>query len=161
MAQSAWKEVTSTTIKNYFEKCGFYKEAENLFGDDEYLEIETHVKEIGLKCLPQIKLILTLNLHDVDLRMKAREECIDHTINPTNDPLPISSDENSSDVSEDASAVSIGVTQSLALIDQLSRSTVLENDDVLVLELVKKCYKTRYAQTLKAIRRNMCTTGNA
>ena len=54
-------------------------------------------------------------------------------LQPTNDPLPVSSDEESSDKSEDPSAVTIGVAQSLALIDQLSRSTALDNDDVLAL----------------------------
>ena len=45
-SQSAWKEVTSTTIKICFEKCGFYKDVDDLIEVDEDLKFQTIVKEL-------------------------------------------------------------------------------------------------------------------
>ena len=45
-AQEAWKEVTGTTIKNCFEKCGIIKNDDLMEIEEEDLEFEALVQEL-------------------------------------------------------------------------------------------------------------------
>ena len=45
-AQEAWKEVTGTTIKNCFEKCGIMKNDDLMEIKEEDLEFEAPVQEL-------------------------------------------------------------------------------------------------------------------
>ena len=84
--QDAWKEVTNSTIKNCFEKCGIKRDDESievLEADD--LEFDALLKEFSTDITADEYVSFDENLpvsepmvntFEIDWRQRAREECI-------------------------------------------------------------------------------------
>ena len=105
-AQEAWKEVTGTTIKNCFEKCGIIKNDDLMEIEEEDLEFEALVQEL----CPDVSATEYLNIdddipaseplineHEIDWRQKSREDCINVVLNESNIAQKNSDDDNDDD----------------------------------------------------------------
>ena len=86
-AQEAWKEVTGTTIKNCFEKCGIIKNDDLMEIEEEDLEFEALVQELcpDVSATEYVNFDVDIpasepliNEHKIDWRQKSREDCIKH-----------------------------------------------------------------------------------
>ena len=105
-AQEAWKEVTGTTIKNCFEKCGIINNGDLMEIEEENLEFETFVQELCLHVsatdyvnfdanIPSSEPLI--NEHKNDWRQKSQEDCINVVLNENNISQGISDDDNDDD----------------------------------------------------------------
>ena len=126
-AQEAWKEVTGTTIKNCFEKCGIIKNDDLMEIEEEDLEFEALVQEL----CPDVSATEYLNIdddipaseplineHEIDWRQKSREDCINVVLNESNIAQKNSDDDTDDD--EDIAEIedeTLSFTESLKMLE--------------------------------------------
>ena len=125
--QRAWKDVTRSTVKQCFEKCGFRE------GDDELMEdVDALVKEFFSDVSPDEYVDFDAELATAEpgikidtlgWRQKARAECIDSVINSTFRQVVIS-DESEDEVEVDKNARGPNLKETRNATQNLSRPSI-------------------------------------
>ena len=89
-AQEAWKEVTGTTIKNCFEKCGIVKNDDLIKNEEEDLEFQALIQKLcsDVSAIEDVNFDADIpasepliNKHKIDWRQKSREDCLNVVLN--------------------------------------------------------------------------------
>ena len=147
-AQEAWKEVTGTTIKNCFEKCGIIKNDDLMEIEEEDLEFEALVH----KLCPEVSATEYVNFdadipaseplineHKIDWRQKTREDCINAVLNENNIAQEISDDDNDDDEEVDEiEDKTLSFTESLKMLDKINKCSFLDEERHKMLSTVTK-----------------------
>ena len=132
-AQEAWKEVTGTTIKNCFEKCGIIKNDDLMEIEEEDLEFEALVQELcpDVSATEYVNFDVDIpasepliNEHKIDWRQKSREDCINAVLNENNIAQEISDDDNDDDEE----------------VDEIEDETLSFNEWLKLLDKINKCF---------------------
>ena len=145
-AQEAWKEVTGTTIKNCFEKCGIIKNDDLMEIEEEDLEFEALVQEL----CPEVSATEYVNFdvdipaseplineHKIDWRQKSREDCINAVLNENNIAQEISDDDNDDDEEVDEiEDETLSFTESLKMLDKINKCSFLDEESHKILSTV-------------------------
>ena len=137
-AQEAWKEVTGTTIKNCFEKCGIIKNDDLMEIEEEDLGFEALVREL----YPDISTTKYVNFdadipaseplineHKIDWRQKSREDCINAVLNENNIAQEISDDDNyDHEEVDEIKDETRSFTESLKMLDKINKCSFLDEE---------------------------------
>ena len=137
-AQEAWKEVTGTTIKNCFEKCGIIKNDDLMEIEEEDLEFEALVQEL----CPDVSATKYINFdagipaseplineHKIHWQQKSREDCINAVLNENNIAQEISDDDNDDDEEVDEiEDKTLSFTESLKMLDKINKCSFLDEE---------------------------------
>ena len=143
--QEAWKEVTGTTIKNYFEKCGVVKSNGDLMEiQEDDLESEALVRELSLDMSAAEYLYFDadiptsepmINEYEVDWRERLREDCINAITTQSNvskETKKISDDDDDVE-EEDVIQEGVSFVESLAMLDKIKKCSFLDDKSQMML----------------------------
>ena len=158
-AQEAWKEVTGTTIKNCFEKCGIIKNDDLMEIEEEDLEFEALVQELCpdvsateyVNVDPDIPASEPLiNEHKIDWRRKSREDCINDVLNENNIVQNISDDDYDDDEEiDEIEDETPSFTESLEMLDKINKCSFLDEESQKMLSTVIKKLENLQLQNKK------------
>ena len=155
--QESWRDVSSTTIKNCFEKCGFVKMDEELMEEDEENdeEFEELVRELTPDVLPSEYANFDANVQafepmindqEIDWRERVRQEAINAVHNskiPSTEILDENEDEIEgcdSDVDEEneKEEEDISCFELLLMLDKMQKCSLIDSDSQSMLSKITK-----------------------
>ena len=147
-AQEAWKEVTGTTIKNCFEKCGIIKNDDLMEIEEEDLEFEALVQELcpDVSATEYVNFDVDIpasepliNEHKIDWRQKSRKDCINVVLNENHIAQEISHDDNDGDEEVDEiEDETLSFTESLKMLAKIIKCSFLDEESHKMLSTVTK-----------------------
>ena len=147
-AQEAWKEVTGTTIKNCFEKCGIIKNDDLMEIEEEDLEFEALVQELcpDVSATKYVNFDVDIpasepliNEHKIDWRQKSRKDCINVVLNENHIAQEISHDDNDGDEEVDEiEDETLSFTESLKMLAKIIKCSFLDEESHKMLSTVTK-----------------------
>ncbi|XP_057292492.1 tigger transposable element-derived protein 4-like [Hydractinia symbiolongicarpus] len=153
--QDAWKEVSSSTIKNCFQKCGIKRDSEEIEekdGDDD-LEFEALVKEFttDLSAAEYVNFDANdpasepmINELEIDWRQKVRDDSIDAICNrekPDDQIQEISDDDQDDEDNDDygpKQEEQMSCKEIITTLDKMRRCTVFDEESQKMLTAVTK-----------------------
>ena len=158
-AQEAWKEVTGTTIKNCFEKCGIIKNDDLMEIEEEDLEFEALVQEL----CPDVSATKYINFdagipaseplineHKIHWQQKSREDCINAVLNENNIAQEISDDDNyDHEEVDEIKDETRSFTESLKMLDKINKCSFLGEESHKILSAVTKKLENLQLQNKK------------
>ena len=158
-AQEAWKELTGTTIKNCFQKCGIIKYDDLMEIEEEDLGFEALVREL----CPDISATKYVNFdadipaseplineHKIDWRQKSREDCINAVLNENNIAQEIADDDNDDDEEVDEiEDETLSFNVSLKILDKIKNCSFLDETSRKMLSTVTKKLENLQLQNTK------------
>ena len=140
--QRAWKDVTPSTVKRCFEKCGFRESDDELMEDvDVDEEFSALVKELSSDVSPDEYVDFDAELTTVEpeikidtlgWRQKARAECTDCVINSAFRQVVIS-DEREDEVEVDKNERRPNLKETLEMLDKICQCPALDEKQVAML----------------------------
>ena len=140
--QRAWKNITPSTVKQCFEKCGFREGYDELMEDvDVDEEFPALVKELSFDVSPDDYVDFDaelatakpgIKIDTVDWRQNARAECIDSVTNSVFRQVVIS-DESEDEVEVDKNERGPNLKETLEMLEKISLCPVLDEKQVAML----------------------------
>ena len=157
-AEEAWKEVTGTTIKNCFERCGIIKNDDLMEIEVEDLEFKARIQEL----CPDVSATEYVNFdadipaseplidgHKIDWLQKSRD-CINAVLNENNIAQEISDDDNDGDEEiDEIEDKKLSFIESLKMLDKINKFSFLDEKSHKMLSTVTKKLENLQLQNKK------------